>query len=485
MDLEHLIADLSPLQRGGGLNVPIRRAMCDPSRVEPGDLFAVIVDTYRDHRGAIGDAIAAGAAALLLPEAPTQRLPIPWVTVASVPHALGRVCAALAGHPSRDLALVGVTGTNGKTTTCHMLEAVIAAAGRRAGLLGTVSGARFAGAERKTGLTTPEAPELQALLAEMVAAGVEAAAMEVSSHGIAMGRVEGCRFAAGVLTTIGSDHLDFHGDHAAYVRTKLGWLLGPVQASGGGLVLPADDPWGADAARRAPHRTLTFATEGPADIRPQELVMTAGGSRARVATPAGPLALDLRMPGRHNLRNALATIGAALILDLPLDAIAAGLRHLSGVPGRFQPVPNDRGLSVLIVYAHTPDALEAALCAARDITAGRLLLVFGCGGDRDRTKRPEMARVAAAHADAVVVTSDNPRSEDPASIIDDILVGLPRDQAHDVEPDRAAAIGLALGLARPGDTVLIAGKGHESGQVLAAHTVPFDDAVVAAALLSA
>ncbi len=487
--LRALAADLPVTAHRGDLDVTVLRAVCDPAQVRPGDLFAVIVDVYRDHRLAIPAAIEAGAVALLVGAPPGAAPGVPWLAVSSVAGALGQVCAALEGHPARDLALVGVTGTNGKTTTCHLLESVFAAAGRRPGLLGTVTGARFAGAARPTGLTTPEAPELQAVLAAMVAAGVDAAAMEVSSHGIALDRVEGCEFAVGVLTTIGTDHLDFHGDHAAYVRTKVDWLLGQVASSGRcrGLVLPADDPHGAAAARRSSAPTLTFATASPADVVIDELVTSATGSRGVVSTPAGAFELDLPMPGHHNVRNALAATAAALLLDVPLDAIAEGLTRVGGVPGRFQSVPNDRGVAVLVDYAHTPDALAAALAAARGLTAGRLLVVFGCGGDRDRRKRPEMGALAAEGADVVVVTSDNPRSEVPAAIVDEILAGVSADGGGaDLRAvvEREAAIALALGLASPGDTVLIAGKGHESGQTTAGVTVPFDDVGVAARLLA-
>ncbi len=484
MRLQQLLADVLVRKSAGDLEVEVGRLHCDSRKVGAGDVFAAIVDVYRDGRKFVDAAIEAGAAALVLPEAPAGELSVPWIVVPNVPGALAQMCATRYGHPSKSLDLIGVTGTNGKTTTCHLLESILTSAGKTPGLLGTTTGARYAGKIVTTGLTTPESPELQMLLADMVSSGVDSVAMEVSSHGIALKRVEACEFVAGVLTGIGRDHLDFHADQEDYAETKVNWLLGEVQASPRcrGVVVPADDEWGMEVHREFRKPILTFGFDDDADIQPSALDMTPVRTRGRLSTPQGTLTLDLGLPGRHNVRNAMAAVAVAQILELEPIALVEGLMRVRGVPGRFEPVANDRGISILVDYAHTPDALGAAIASLREVTDRRLVVVFGCGGDRDREKRPEMGRVAAEGADVVVVTSDNPRSEAPGEIIEEILLGLPLDVTAEVhvEPDRREAIRLALTeVAAEGDVVLIAGKGHETGQTIGEETVPFDDRVVA------
>ncbi len=478
-----------------GLDVEVRRVHCDSRKVGAGDVFAAIVDVYRDGRQFIETALEAGAVAIVLGETPTEAIitaataaNAPIVVVPHVATALGQMSAALMDHPSGKLELIGITGTNGKTTTAHLLEAILLSAGRSPGLLGTATGARYAGKVIDTGLTTPEAPALQEVLADMVACGVTTAAMEVSSHGIALKRSEGCTFTVGVLTGVGSDHLDFHADHEEYAQTKVNWILGEVQDSKQcrGVVVPADDDYGMEVHREFRKNILTFGFDDDADVYPSALELTPTGSKGRIATPEGTLTFDLKLPGRHNVRNAMAAIGAAQVLGVEPIAIVEGLMRVRGVPGRFEAVPNDKGITVLVDYAHTPDALQAATASLRELTDARLIVVFGCGGDRDKTKRPAMARVVSEGADLMVVTSDNPRSEPPHQIIEEILLGIPVDADPTsilVEPDRAAAIEMAIEAAREGDVVLIAGKGHETGQVIGDEKIDFDDRVVAAEVL--
>lgn len=472
----------------GDLGVEVRTIQCDSRKVQPGDLFAALSGRYHDGKAYIADAIAAGAVGLVLSEPPAEAVAVPWVVVPHVAEALGRIASLVHGEPSRALDLVGFTGTNGKTTSASILSTILQTAGRNPALMGTTVGAQYAGKVVDTGLTTPEAPELHALLADMVRSEVTAACMEVSSHGIGMSRVEGCTFAVGVFTGLGRDHLDFHETLEAYGETKVNWLLGLQEdAACKGVVLPIDDDWGLEIHSEFRKEMLTFGWDEEADIYPAHLEMTLAGTRGRIATPEGTLTLTLRLPGRHNVRNAMAAIGAALLLGVaPID-IVDGLGRVGTVPGRFELVPNGLGLHVVVDYAHTPDALEAVVTALRELHDGRITVVFGCGGDRDRDKRPEMARAVFGKANVLVVTSDNPRSEAPGTIISEILLGVPVDAdpaAIVVEVDREAAIRQAIEGAAPGDVILIAGKGHETGQTVGDTVLPFDDREVAARIMN-
>jgi UDP-N-acetylmuramoyl-L-alanyl-D-glutamate--2,6-diaminopimelate ligase len=411
------------------------------------------------------------------------------VLVPNAAIAAAELAAKRLEHPSRQLNLVGITGTNGKTTTALILRAILAVARRRWGVLGTTVGARWMDRHVATGLTTPEAPELQTILAAMVEDEIDTCAMEVSSHGIALHRVAACDFAVGIFTGLGRDHLDFHESLEDYAETKVNWLLGEVQQSRTlrGVVAPVDDPYGAEILSEFRYPAMTFGFDDEADIYPIDVEFTPTGTKGRVSTPIGSLTISLRLAGRHNLRNAMAAIGAALLLDIePID-IVDGLSRVPVVRGRFEPVPNDKGLHVLVDYAHTPDALETAITSLRELTDGRVITVFGCGGDRDRAKRPEMARAVHQNTDVMVVTSDNPRSEDPQQIINDILAGLPDTDTSDntfVEIDRQKAIAKAIELLTPSDVLLIAGKGHETVQIIGDDSLAFDDVVVAQQLMT-
>jgi UDP-N-acetylmuramoyl-L-alanyl-D-glutamate--2,6-diaminopimelate ligase len=397
--------------------------------------------------------------------------------------ALALVAAAAYGDPAAALELVGVTGTNGKTTTTHLIDAALRAAGRKVGLLGTVHyriGERLAEATR----TTPESADLQALLREMADAGCGEAVLEVSSHSLALERVHGCAFRVAVFTNLTRDHLDFHGDMSAYFVAKRK-LFDTLLRTDGTAVINADDDRAADLARASRGRVWTYALEREADFKAEALALSLGGTRFRVRTPLGVFEVETPLLGRFNVANVLGALGAALAREVePRDALR-GIAAVSGVPGRLERIDSGLGFSVIVDYAHTDDALKNLLETVRELGPRRVITVFGCGGDRDRSKRPLMGMVAARLSDVVVVTSDNPRSEPPEAIIAEILRGmggLQRGERHAVV-DRRDAIAKAFELAGAGDAVVIAGKGHETSQVLRERSVPFDDRQVARDLL--
>ena len=457
MRLDALLAaaGVEPIESGGP-PPEIAAIALDTRAVGPGALFCCVRGGRADGHDLVRDAVAAGAVAVLV-DRPVDA-PVPQVRVPDVRAALGPVAAAFWDHPSRSLAVVGVTGTSGKTTTTHLLGSVLDSAGWPTTVVGTLSGPR----------TTPEAPELQQQLAAARDAGQRAVAMEVSSHALVMGRVRGTRFAVAVFTNLSHDHLDFHRDMDDYFEAKA-MLFTPELSQQ--AIVNLDDPRGRELARRAAIPTEGFALADAQDLR-------VGPTSCSFRWRGHPV--QLRLGGRFNVANALAAATAAAALGLPEAAIARGLSAAPGVPGRFEAVEAGQPFSVIVDYAHKPGALEDALAAARDATdGGRILLVVGAGGDRDPTKRPEMGAVAARLADRVVLTSDNPRDEDPLAIIDAIRSGMPATASVVVEPDRARAIAVALGEAVAGDVVVIAGKGHEAVQVAAGETRPFDDRDVA------
>ena len=454
-------AELDPVGGAAGA-VEVTSVVHDTRAVGPGALFCCVPGARVDGHDLAPEAVAGGAVALLV-EHPV-RTTVPQVRVPSVRDAMGPLAARLHGNPSERLAVVGVTGTSGKTTTTHLLGAIGEAAGWPAEVLGTLSGPR----------TTPEAPELQARLAEAVADGRRLVAMEVSSHALALGRVRATRFAVAVFTNLSHDHLDFHGDLEAYFAAKAS-LFDPAYADA--AVVNADDPYG---ARLLEDPSLPTEAYGLGDAVDLEV-----GPAASRFTWRG-VAVALPLGGRFNVSNALAAAAAAARLGIEPEAIAHGLSTAPPVPGRFEAVDEGQPFAVLVDYAHKPGALASALTAAREgLDGGRLLLVVGAGGDRDATKRPEMGEVAARLADRVLLTSDNPRGEDPLAIIEAVQAGMASTAGLTVEPDRRAAIARAIDEAAPGDVVVIAGKGHETVQVVGEATVPFDDRVEARAALRA
>ena len=454
----------------------------DSRRVEPGAIFVAMKGQHADGAAFAADAARRGAVMVVSDSPARPEAEGRWVQVTDARLALAELAAAFYGNPSRDLTVVGVTGTNGKTTTTYLLAAIFEAAGRRCGRIGTVS-YQTGGDDAAAPFTTPEAPQVQALLREMVEHEVAACVMEVSSHALAMRRVDRTLFRAAVFTNLTRDHLDFHADMADYFDAKR--RLFDMLPLGAPAVVNLDDPAGRRLAGLVGH-PVTYAVDKPATVRPERVESTRAGTRLDVSTPRGRLRLRSPLPGRVNAYNVLAAAAAGLALDLPLSAIEQGVAGLDGVPGRFEVVSSpDDDVWVLLDFAHTDDALRAVLGAVRELGAGRLVSVFGCGGDRDRAKRPLMGAVAARLSDVVVLTSDNPRSEDPERIIDEIRRGVLATAGgaggcrHLAIADRRAAIERAIEEAEPGDAVVIAGKGHERVQVIGDAQVPFEDRVVA------
>jgi UDP-N-acetylmuramoyl-L-alanyl-D-glutamate--2,6-diaminopimelate ligase len=441
----------------------------DARRVTPGALFVCIPGLKVDGHDFAPQAVANGAAALIVERA--LDLSVPQLVVADAREAMALAADAFFDHPTQELEVVGVTGTNGKTTTAFLLFSILAGAGRRPGLLGTIEN-RIGGERRVATRTTAEAIDLQRTFRELLDAGDRSCALEATSHGSALKRLVGVRFSALVFTNLSQDHLDFHGTMEEYFAAKRRLFTEPgLDGNRPPAAINVGDPYGralAEELRSLSEEPLEFSLADAAGLE-----VTAAGSSFRF----GKLDLTTRLRGRFNVENVLGAVAAARILGVEEEAIAAGVEHLAGVPGRFEAVDEGQPFAVLVDYSHTPDALESLLAEARSLASGRLVCVFGCGGDRDRGKRPLMGEIASRLADAVIVTSDNPRSEDPQAIIDEILAGVPG--PVEVEPDRAAAIARALEEAEAGDVVVIAGKGHEQGQEFADRTIPFDDRDVA------
>jgi len=462
-----------------GGEVHVTDVVLDTRAVTPGALFCCVPGARLDGHDLAGDAVAAGAAALVV-ERPLEA-PVPQLQVGSVRAVLAPLAEAFWGSPSRRFDLVGVTGTNGKTTTTFLLEAIFRAAGRTPGVIGTVE-VRIGEQRRPVAHTTPEAPDLQRLLAEMADSGVEAAAMEVSSHGLALGRVDRTWYRVAVFTNLTQDHLDFHADLEDYYQSKRKLFTRPFTGLG---VVNADDPYGRRLAGPDAEVPVVTTGTGPAAAwRASVVEATLAGTSFRLDSPAGAAAVRLRLAGQFNVANALGALAAADAIGIDLGTAVAGLETLAGVPGRFERIDLGQPFTVLVDYAHTPDSLDNVLRAARAVSEKRVIVVFGCGGDRDRAKRPLMGAIAGRLADLVVVTSDNPRSERPDAIVDEVVAGVRRSAepgAWWATVDRRAAIAEALEAAGQGDAVVIAGKGHEQGQEFAdGRKVPFDDRVVAA-----
>jgi UDP-N-acetylmuramoyl-L-alanyl-D-glutamate--2,6-diaminopimelate ligase len=462
----------------------------DSRRVRPGDLYAALPGSH--HHGAefCQDAARAGAVAVLTDAAgrsSARRCGLPVLVVADPRARLGEAADWVYRHPSGDLLLIGVTGTSGKTTTTYLLETGLRRAGHRTGLAGGVE-TRVADLTVASHLTTPEATDLQALFAIMAERGVTAAAMEVSSHALALGRVTGTAYDVAIFTNLSQDHLDFHGSLETYFAAKA-TLFTPAYTRVG--VVNTDDAYGRRLAETARIPVTTFSAEGDpaADWRAADVRTGADGSTFRIIGPGGVEAdASVSLPGFYNVANALGAVVALVEAGLHLATAVAGVAACPGVPGRMERVEEGQDFTLLVDYSHKPGAVEAVLRALRPVTGGRLSIVLGCGGDRDRAKRPLMGAACARMADVAILTSDNPRSEDPLAILAEMLAGVltvpERRRARViVEPDRAAAIGLAVAMAGKGDVVVVAGKGHERGQYVGASVVPFDDREVAAAAI--
>jgi UDP-N-acetylmuramoyl-L-alanyl-D-glutamate--2,6-diaminopimelate ligase len=493
MRLSALLASLSPAPAGAPGEDPIVRGVSYDSRaVAPGDLFVALRGSAANGHAYLGQALGLGAVAVVVEEIPpgVDLRGRPAIVVADTRRALAALATRFYGEPSAELALIGVTGTNGKTSTTYLIESILTGAGRCVGLIGTVE-SRFAGQRRRSINTTPESLDLQTSLRDMRNRGADAVVMEVSSHGRARGRVDGCRCRGGAFTNLTQDHLDFHGSMAAY-RDAKALLFTRYLAKDGLAVVNVDDPAGAgmaQAARDAGASVLRVSRGAEAELRLESADVSMGGTRARVAIPGARLELKVPLLGDFNLENVLVACGVAVALGVAPERIEAGVAACPQVPGRVERVAAGEGAqpTVLVDYAHTPDAVDKLLRTLRPLTPGRLITVFGCGGDRDRAKRSLMAEAVARWSDLAVATSDNPRSEDPRAILADVERGLGKldraepealsaaARAYAVVIERRAAIALAIGLARPDDTVVLAGKGHEDYQIVGRERLPFSD----------
>lgn len=480
--LAHLAGCLLHVEVRGPQNRPVTGICYHSSRVRPGDLFVCLPGTRSHGRQYVAEAVAAGASAVVTD---ILGLDAGKATVLQVPDtrlALALLSACYYDYPSRELVLVGVTGTNGKTTTTHLIDALLQAKGAATGLIGTVA-YRVRGRSYPSAATTPEASDLQFLLRKMVDERVTYVTMEVSSHALAWHRTIGCDFDTVVLTNITEDHLDFHRtfEHYFSSKSKLFAWLGSMPVKGGRLrraVINGDDSHCRQLVDLTPAEYLLYGLSSHCHVRASDIRVTREGVRYRLDTPAGGLTLQLRMTGLFSVYNSLAAVSVALLEGMDLARIRTVLEEYPGVPGRFEIIDAGQEFTVIVDYAHTPDGLENTLRAIREFADKRVITVFGCGGERDRSKRPLMGEAAGIYSDFCIVTSDNPRREDEWQIIAEILPGLKKVKgrnAYLILPDRREAITVALQMAEKGDVVLIAGKGHETEQVFRDYAVPFDD----------
>ncbi|WOD37432.1 UDP-N-acetylmuramoyl-L-alanyl-D-glutamate--2,6-diaminopimelate ligase [Nodosilinea sp. E11] len=488
MKLRQLLEDLpaglidAGFSLSEGMGDPDIKGICTNSHAcQPGDVFIGMPGTRVDGGEFWPSAIDSGAAAALVSAQALQVRPVEGdacvVPMTDMSVACAEVAAKFYNYPARQMGLIGVTGTNGKTTTTHLVEHLLNASEQPTALLGTLY-TRWPGYQKTALYTTPFAVELQAELATARDAGCRYAVLEVSSHALAQKRVWGCPFEVAVFTNLTQDHLDYHRDMEDYFQAKA--LLFNETYLAGRAVVNIDTPYGDRlVAQLASDRVWTYSTQNSgADLYTGDLTYQANGVTGTLTTPLGTVPFSSPLVGQFNLENLLAAVGAALHLGVSLDTIAAALPGFGGVPGRMEQVKvaEAQDISVIVDYAHTPDSLKNSLQAARPFVPGRLICVFGCGGDRDRTKRPQMGRIAYELADAVVVTSDNPRTEDPEQILRDVVAGIPAELGADqVVGDRATAIQAAIEMAQPGDGILIAGKGHEDYQILGTEKIHFDD----------
>ncbi len=471
-------------------------------QVRPAGVFVALTGHFADGHDYIADAVERGAAAVVV-DRPVS-VGVPAIEVAETRRAMAEMAAAFYGRPSERLTLIGITGTNGKTTVAYLLENILKQQGVKTGVIGTVN-YHYEGKTLPCGLTTPEAPDLQRVLSEMADAGVTHVIMEVSSHGVVLERVYGCRFDVGVFTNLSQDHLDFHGDMAAYWAAKQRFFTDylhfrPPQKSA--AVINCNDDRGRALARRLEGPdVLTVGSEQNCRVRASAPGFDETGISGRMHLPAAGFDFHSPLVGQFNLENILCAVGAAAALQAAPETIRAGIEGFDSVPGRLEPVANEGRRHVFVDFSHTPAALENVLTTLKAIIPGRLICIFGCGGDRDRGKRPQMGEIAARYADLVIVTSDNPRTEEKQQIIDDIVAGVGRITTRRIEPaavdthfapggfvveaDRSGAIDCGIRVSAAGDAVLIAGKGHETYQIIGRQTIAFDDRVAAQKALAA
>jgi UDP-N-acetylmuramoyl-L-alanyl-D-glutamate--2,6-diaminopimelate ligase len=471
------------LGTGADASTEITSLAYDSRRVERGTLFFAIQGEKADGHDFIDPALERGAAAIVSERPAPTGLASRWVQVPRIRRALSDAAREFSGRPDSRLLLIGITGTNGKTTTAFLLESILRAAGMPAGLFGTIE-YRLGGRTVSAVNTTPESVDLLSYFGELVNAGGQAAVLEASSHALAQERLWGFPFSAAVFTNLTRDHLDYHKDFDNYFAAKRRLFEGLGTPPPELAVINVDDPWGVKLLEVANPRHITYGMNSDAEVKPKQVTQDTAGLHGTLTTPAGELEIDSALVGKANLANILAATATAVGLGINMAKIQEGIAQLAAVPGRFERIDEGQPFLVVVDYAHTDDALRNVLKTARALTRERLIVVFGCGGDRDRTKRPLMGEAAGSLADTVVLTSDNPRSEDPILIINDALVGLQKTGTpYTAEVDREAAIHMALKTAREGDVVVLAGKGHETYQTLKDRTIPFDDREVARRLL--
>jgi len=477
MKLARLLERTPTLEVSGRAGADVTGIVSDSRHVRPGFMFVAIPGLHTDGWAHVDEAVRRGAVAVVSGTEGSVRRDVCHVRVQDPRRAVAELAGAFYGDPSAQMQLVGVTGTNGKTTTVYMLYEALQVAGLHPGLLSTVE-YRIGPRVIPAGRTTPEAPDLQAMFAKMAAAGCASAAMEVSSHALVQKRVVATEFDVGVFTNLTRDHLDYHNTMEEYFEAKTGlFALMAESREPGTSVINTDDPWGRQLLEmRDLHRHVLSYGENPrADVRADAVHLTPLGSTFRVQSPWGDHDFHIHLLGRYNVSNALAAVSACGVLGVKPGVVAEALGRMRHVPGRLEEIETGRDFQVFVDYAHTDDALQHVLTTLREICRGRLILVFGCGGDRDRSKRPAMGNVASRHADFCVITSDNPRSEEPAEIIAQVREGFDNGADFEVIEDRRQAVRRAIETAGSGDIVLVAGKGHENFQELANTTIPFDD----------
>jgi UDP-N-acetylmuramoyl-L-alanyl-D-glutamate--2,6-diaminopimelate ligase len=502
MRLQQLLESITPLRVSGDTQVEINQLTCDSRQVKAETLFFALPGATLDGHLFIQRAVEAGACAVVLEDVTQAPSAVPWVQVADGRQAMARMAAHFQGDPTAHRPLVGITGTNGKTTTTYLIEASLAAAGQPAAVLGTIS-YRFGTMVIDASHTTPESTELQAAFRKLADAGAQGFVMEVSSHALEQKRVDGCHFDVGVFTNLTRDHLDYHRTMQAYQTAKqrlFSELLRPDSIKPRRrAVINLDDPAGVEFVQSAACPVISYGMASGVDVTVRELRSSVEGIQGTLVTPAGEVAFSSGLVGRYNLSNILAAVAVGIALELPLKSISQGISQQAKVPGRLERVPNQRGVTCLVDYAHTGDALENVLSTLRELATGRIITVFGCGGDRDPGKRPVMGEIAARLSDFAVVTSDNPRTEDPHAILSQIREGILPLSAREyslaelkqgfdskgftVLENRREAIRLAARLAQPGDILLLAGKGHEDYQIVGQIKHHFDDREEAAAAL--
>lgn len=489
MKVNHWLESFSVLALSGKTDLEVGEIVSDSKKASPGALFVALKGTKEDGHRFISEAVDRGAVAVVLEE------PIPgewsredpsvtYIRVEDTRRALSHLASTFFQNPMAHLRLIGITGTNGKTTTAFLIQSLLEHAGLKTGLLGTIVynlGRRTVAAQQ----TTPGSLALQSLFSEMRASDVSHVAMEVSSHALDQGRVEACRFETAVFTNLSQDHLDYHGTMEAYFAAKEKLF----DQTDGKRIVNIDDPWGRALKKRLPSRCWSFAMQEKADFYPEKVMAGVDGIYMAVQTPVGEIEINSPLVGKYNIYNLIAAVAVGVAVGLSKDAISAGIAGMKGVPGRFEKLDLGQDFMVIVDYAHTPDALKRVLEAVAILSSGQIITVFGCGGDRDRGKRAQMGEISARLSHRTIITSDNPRTESPSRIIQEIEAGilaLPSEVAGDYEviPDRQEAIARGIGLAGKGDVVVIAGKGHEDYQIIGRERIFFDDREVARALLA-